>query len=721
VFFTEGPVDPRRHFVVNRDAWHEQLAKKLCDDGSYVLLHAHRQGGKTSAIRGVRRAIRKKRKGQGYIVLSVSLQGADVSSRAAAWRSLAEAVRDSLPSMRREVPHGTIPALMARSGELPFTDAGSFKHNFVQENWGEHRVILVLDEFDALLAAPAEVRDDVLGALRAIRTTNSDADGNEHGRYALHALLAIGVYRIVNLSAGATSVASPFNVASASTPPDPTPDEVRAMFRAYDDECGVHTAAEVVDDIIWRAGGHVGLLSLMGQELASLHQQLAKDAVADAARVTLTRWRRWLCRTDVVERLTMSSTVQAVMRAVQFPRAGPAVVQWVRHVVLTMLTGEDAHGVALRSGGDPALIQALELVLSDGVVVQVADGYRFASPLLRLLLYTTMGAVYDWGIPAGLDVACLADGSMDMAATLLELLPHFSASHLFHAVQSKKSGSPREYAYQFQLFALLDARLKGRPWKVLAETASVNASGPLRRLDIYVEHKGRACGFELVADGADLASHVSDQAPVYLQQQQLERVLVVNFTTKQADVRSAPPDLPAGVELMHVLVDVAASSMTPYTLHSGAFAAGSPVKMRDAGLAGRDATGADAIAGTNALAVQMAAAHIATPPATPARGAAATASPAGAVGAARVRLCLDVGGGSLVEWRAAGDTTVEAAVARCAKRLPMEPGDTSRTALVRRVGAAFRVQDLEMTLEDLMGERDLFVRHGGQDYSLSVE
>jgi hypothetical protein len=163
--------------------------------------------------------------------------------------------------------------------------------------------------------------------------------------------------------------------------------------------------------------------------------------------------------------------------------------------------------------------------------------------------------------------------------------------------------------------------------------------------------------------------------------------------------------------------------MTPYTLHSGAFAAGSPVKMRDAGLAGRDATGADAAAGTNALAVQMAAAHIATPPATPARGAAATASPAGAVGAARVRLRLHLEGQRVRRIVLPSTSTVLEAVRRCVAELVLElaVADAPKACMVVHVDDAVEEESMNDLLEDVVGTGDLAIACGGREFPLIIE
>jgi hypothetical protein len=434
VFCVDGPVNPRLHFVANRKLWHAEVARTLCR-GSYVLLHAHRQGGKTSAIRGVRRAIQKQRQ-HGHLVLTVSLKGENLSSGAAAWRSLALAIRDCAPSVRQQLPHGTVRAFSAAAGELLFTDFDSFLAFFELENWGGHRVVLIIDDFDGLLAAPAEVQADVLCALRVIRDSPAYVDDDDPPPYALHAVLGMGVYRMLTLCHPCTgrSFDPPFYVASAVTPPDPTPDDVRAMFHDYDAEYGVSTAPDVVDDIMVYAGGHVGLLSLLGQQLHVLYTNMATapttvgaaQPTADSsstgrplASVSMTQWRSWLCHTDTVARLRLVPTVQAAIQTVHSPRAGPVVAYSLRYMVLTMLAQAGDHSRALYTGRDPEIVEALELMLSEGVVVQVNGGYRFASQLHRLLLFETMGTMCDWGIPAGLDVPCLEDGSMDMSATLL--------------------------------------------------------------------------------------------------------------------------------------------------------------------------------------------------------------------------------------------------------------------------------------------------------------
>lgn len=51
-FHVAGIVDPAKHYIIDRSAWHEMLASKLAN-GMFVLLQAHRQAGKSSAASAV--------------------------------------------------------------------------------------------------------------------------------------------------------------------------------------------------------------------------------------------------------------------------------------------------------------------------------------------------------------------------------------------------------------------------------------------------------------------------------------------------------------------------------------------------------------------------------------------------------------------------------------------------------------------------------------------
>ncbi len=137
------------------------------------------------------------------------------------------------------------PTSMAKSSrdllelsEFPeFDSMCGFIDAFSSQRWKGTKFFLLFDEFDRLVDASNEVREDFLSALRSMKTSNSvhrEDDEQSPPRYALNGLLGIGVYRITSLLTSSNeSKVSPFNVSSKESPPDQTLNEVTAMACDY--------------------------------------------------------------------------------------------------------------------------------------------------------------------------------------------------------------------------------------------------------------------------------------------------------------------------------------------------------------------------------------------------------------------------------------------------------------------------------------------------------
>lgn len=570
-FHVAGVIDPSLHYGIDRSAWHRELATNLMG-GTYQLLHAHRQGGKSTAALAVARLAEK----DGWLALAVTLENLTVDSREAAWKSLASSMRAVVQALARRSELAPRPrAVAAAFASTPlFADADTFKEYFLSSAWNGQPVLLIIDEFDKLLQASADVRSNILEALRALKTSNvitpsvSPSAGGQP--YALCAVLGIGVYRVLQLGArDPTEHASPFNVAEATVPPLPSDDDARAMFAQYDAEHGITTPPEVIADIITRSGKHVGLLSFLGKALSK------KTAV------DLASWCACMSGSGLQGELLESATINSMLKVFDTGYGSGEIQLHAKAMVRHLLTAPDGLAFEVSdSDTDKAPQDALDLLLSEGTIVRSdevgADNrlYRITAPLLNALLHARVGSWADMSrMPSGFVLSRYEDGKLHLVKTVLECLPYFSITQLFHKYALLKDDeTPCEFAFHAQLYAILHRRAAVGGWHVLFESRNSQIL-PLRRLHIYIASNGHKCGIELLVNGVDFDKHVKEQAPVYKRDQNLESMLVLNFITKEIDSRTLPAacEVDAGIYVMNVFVNHANRTMTPYVLQDGVY------------------------------------------------------------------------------------------------------------------------------------------------------
>jgi hypothetical protein len=241
-------------------------------------------------------------------------------------------------------------------------------------------------------------------------------------------------------------------------------------------------------------------------------------------------------------------------------------------------------------------------LLSEGVIVEAANimdesgtrRYRLAAPLLRPLLYGVVGSSASSQAQRCMAFPRLQDGKVNLVATVLECLPYFSLESLFHPYALKKDGTPCEYSYHFQLYNLLSNRASEGGWRVIGETRNATFTGPLRRLDILIASNGHKYGIELLCDGVGYKKHISEQAPAYIEQQDLISLLVLNFVVGTPTPVSLLADEHTDVDCMEVYVNPSQRTMTPFLLKHGSLQAQSTIDLQREDT--EDSTGTHAIA-----------------------------------------------------------------------------------------------------------------------------
>ena len=411
------------------------------------------------------------------------------------------------------------------------------------------------------------------------------------------------------------------------------------MLSEVDIEYGIKTPTKVAEDIAWRSGGHLGLLSFLGSALLNLAAG-PHDAALGASAMIVTEHAWWVAMSspELLRSLDESPMVRSLLRNISLgPDCTPTTLA-ARDVVRKLSIAKDQRGVQLQTSH---ISQAIAMLLSDGVVIQcfanVGDAeagegdatmvdsdseppvpasaasmyraytspgvaafpastdplhtlaFRISAPLLAQQLLRTVGSFSGFYSSAlaslQFSTVSLTDTRFDITRTLIECLPYFSAEGLSHPLGRLKNGAPCEFAYHAPLFTILAARASRQDVSVIFESRN-SAHRTLRRLDIALVDGFRA-GIELLVDSKKLSQHVETQAAAYAREQRLGMVLVVNFCSAPERIDllyRAPPEVCIqNITLIHVLFNAEKRMMTPYVFDSAkdAYMASDPVPLCD--------------------------------------------------------------------------------------------------------------------------------------------
>lgn len=129
--------------------------------------------------------------------------------------------------------------------------AYDFKLKLQKEKWNDKHVVLFIDEFDALLEAPDDIKSSFFETIRTIK--------NARDYYALLSSVAIGPFSILHLSSDRITT-SPFNGRDPFRNPNFTLEQVQTVYKKFEDDYKLTIDPEIIEDIYNRTNGYVKLI-----------------------------------------------------------------------------------------------------------------------------------------------------------------------------------------------------------------------------------------------------------------------------------------------------------------------------------------------------------------------------------------------------------------------------------------------------------------------------
>jgi hypothetical protein len=244
-FCSYGPVNSKAHFCVQRQTLIATGVQQLIgspeeESGHYFTIWAPRQTGKTWLMRQIEQAISQQYPEE-FTVFSFSLG-------ALRGMSFSPSENSDFPGRFGELIQDKLP------GEPPVNNWKQFFQLFSKKKglW-DRPLILLIDEVDTI---PLSLLDLMVAQFREMYL---DRQNNW-----LHGLALIGVRAVLGIE---SQRGSPFNIQRSLKVPNLTFEEVKELYRQYQDESGQQIEPTVVEKVYESTQGQPGLVSWFGELL----------------------------------------------------------------------------------------------------------------------------------------------------------------------------------------------------------------------------------------------------------------------------------------------------------------------------------------------------------------------------------------------------------------------------------------------------------------------
>ncbi|MFO0759672.1 MAG: ATP-binding protein [Byssovorax sp.] len=495
-FNTAGPNQPERHFTLPILGRLPRI-RRIIDQGLYFVLHAPRQVGKTTSLRGLAQELTSEGT---YVAVLVSMEvgapfakdtGAAELAILNAWRRHAEAQlpQDLLPPPWPAAPPGSrIGAALtawARSAPRP--------------------LVIFLDEIDALR------EDALLSVLRQVRDGYPNRPASFPHALALVGLRDVRDYKVTPGSVEPQGTSSPFNIkADSITLRNFSREEVAALYEQHTAETGQAFLPEAVDRAFSLTQGQPWLVNALGRQLT---EELVEDAAVPITKAHMDEAGEILIRRQ-------DTHLDSLIERLREPR--------VRAIVEPMLAGEPLGDVPeddLRYVVDLGLLRRSE-----------SGGLTVANPIYREVIVRTLAGTaraslpqipVTWLTPEGkLDKARLLASFLDFwrqhgepllgTAPYHEVAPHLVLMAYLHRVVNGGS-IEREYAIGSGRMDLC-LRYRGETLAIEIKVWRSGQADPLRaglsQLDSYLAGLALDSGWLVIFDRRPGALPVSERLSV---------------------------------------------------------------------------------------------------------------------------------------------------------------------------------------------------------------
>ncbi len=533
-FSSYGPINDQLHFHVPRtglveDVLSSLLGEDATKEGGYITVWAPRQRGKSWIMLQTLERIRHDH--PDFDAAYVTVEGL------ASEQEVVDAIAAAI------APTGAQPGVEARHDLKSIFAAAPNGHRALLHK----PLILVLDEFDSL---PDDVIAAVVRSFRNIHATRLSQTQKTTAQmsYLLHGVALVGVRSVLGVD---NPTGSPFNIQRSLHIPNLTCDEVCAMFEWFERESGRSVAPAVVERLHHETQGQPGLVSWLGELLATEAEQRRASTLTSADFDAV--------YAAAVNTLPNVHILNIIAKAKRPP---------YRELVLNLFQTEEK--VPFRFDEPRVNFLYLNGVIEpdgneDQRVHEHAQQVRFACPFVQKRLFNYFSFT-DFAYTGRLfspfeDLSdTITDHTLDVYALVGRYERHLRDNHSWLLKDAPRRRDLRVYeaVYHFTLYSFLSRFLQHRGGQVFPEFPTGNG-----RIDLVIQHAGKRYGLEVKSFTDDSAYREAlAQAADYGRQLGLTQVALVLFVeTIDAALRSkyeAPhTDSETGVEVRPMFVATA--------------------------------------------------------------------------------------------------------------------------------------------------------------------
>ena len=256
-FGTQGRLYPGRHYIVSRA---EEIAdfRVRVEEGRYIVLFAPRQTGKTTFFRFALDALTAA--SSLYFPIQLNFEAYKNLSPADFYQAFYKRVEKEIVHVfqkRGHVPSEALTRFLNRTkltNHILMMEFFEELSGFLDSQYGEQKVILIIDEFDGI---PQAVLSDFLHTLRVIYLSDE--------KRCPHSIGILGVKSIAQLNYDRS--VSPFNIQDEFHLSNFTYQQVQELLAQYTDEVGQPFAAEVIETLHKQTAGQPFLVNRLAQIL----------------------------------------------------------------------------------------------------------------------------------------------------------------------------------------------------------------------------------------------------------------------------------------------------------------------------------------------------------------------------------------------------------------------------------------------------------------------
>jgi hypothetical protein len=439
-FNTYGPVNPKRHYHIDRVAVKAAMREKI-EKGRYFTLNAGRQTGKTTLFREV---IAELEADGRYLGVLLDCNGLSQDPPPLIYEQISTRLQDSLGPRNWPGPLGELArgVVVAHHHDLA---------RFLRElgRLSGRRILVIIDEFDAL---PEPVLTPLLGTFRYLYHHRDEPE-----IYAPHSLILVGVRTIPSLLQGTQS---PFNIADQFTVPYFTAREVADLLSQHTAETGQPFEPRVIDEVFTETEGQPFLVNRIGQILT-------QDLVPDRSRA--------ITPSDLEYALALLLSENNTHFASIVSKAAP-----YRESLLPLLFYDERRSDFMDPMTQELIMYGVLRVVSDERRLRYA---RIGNPIYRkvlLLRFATPRA--EMPISGALLHRYVVEGVLDFDG-LMDSFKAFMEEHGVRLMRSQATGRPLEMSGQYLLLSYLSAARSSIGGHVTIE--SLSSAGEMDVMAFY--------------------------------------------------------------------------------------------------------------------------------------------------------------------------------------------------------------------------------------------